>query len=346
MGVRGRMATKSYVDLMHEVWDRGLCAGCGACVAVCPADAICFDEPGGALRPRNIGYCKQLNDEVDCGACYDACPRVMKVDKGVLGEYEEIISARAAMDIPRKQTGGAVTAILYTALNEGLIDAIVTVGEDRWTKKPVSVVITDSGELIHHAGSRYNWWVPLVAALKSAVIEKKYQRIAVIGVPCVVQAIHRMRHSGNDLLAPFGKRIRLVIGLFCTETFDYHTLMEELLQAQHHIEAWKIDHMDVRGRLDVTLRDGTSRSFPLKELEAAIRPGCRHCTDFTAIFADISAGSVGSERGHTTLVVRNDIGKMFVDEAVVRDHLIIEGTVDIPSIERLGGKKIEKASRA
>ncbi|MCU0631645.1 MAG: Coenzyme F420 hydrogenase/dehydrogenase, beta subunit C-terminal domain [Methanolinea sp.] len=337
------MATKSYVDLKNEVWDKGLCAGCGACVAVCPADAICFDEPGGALKPRNIGYCKQLNDEVDCGACYDACPRTSQVNEGILGKYQEIISARATLDIPRRQTGGAVTAILLTALQQGLIDAVVTVAEDRWTLKPVSVVITGSEELVQHAGSRYNWWVPLVAALKTAVIEKKCQKIAVIGVPCVVQAIYHIRQSDNDLLQPFGKRIRLVIGLFCTENFDYRVLMEGLLQKKHHIDTWNIDHLDVRGRLEVTMRDGSSRTLPLPELLEAVRPGCHYCTDFTALFSDISAGAVGSERGYTTLIVRNEIGKMFFNEAINQKNLVSEGSVNIEAIERLGRIKIEKA---
>lgn len=336
------MATRSYLDLKEEVWDRNICAGCGACVAVCPADAICFDEPGGALVPRNIGYCKQQNDEVDCGACYDACPRTMKVDEAVLGHYLEILSARATLDIPRKQTGGAVTAILLSAMRQGLIDAVVTVTEDRWTMKPVSVVLTDAEELVLHAGSRYNWWVPLVSALKIAVIEKKYQKIAVIGVPCVVQAIHRIRHSENDLLKPFGKRIRLVIGLFCTETFDYNRLMEGVIRNEHQIETWNIDHLDIRGKLEIAMRDGTTRNLRLDALEGAIRPGCHYCKDFTGLFSDISAGAIGSGSGHTTLIVRSDTGRVFVGEAIAHNTLVKEGEVDISAIEKLGNLKKAK----
>lgn len=339
------MATRSYQDLKNEVWDRGICAGCGACVAVCPADALCFDEPGGALKPRNIGYCKQQNDEVDCGACYDACPRVEHITGGVLGTFLQIVSAKTTLDIPRKQTGGAVTAILATAMREGLIDAVVTVTEDRWTLKPASVVLTSAEELIVHAGSRYNWWVPLVAALKTAVIERKFKKIAVIGVPCVVQAVNRIRNSDNDLLRPFGKRIRLVIGLFCTETFDYRMLMEEVLQKQHNIRTWNIDHIDVRGKLEITSRDGTSTTLPLDALEEAVRPGCHHCVDFTALFSDISAGAVGSEKGHTTLIVRTDAGAMFLREAIAHGNLVEEGEVSISAIEKLGAIKRGKACK-
>jgi coenzyme F420 hydrogenase subunit beta len=342
-GMKG-MERKSYRDLKAEVWDTGICSGCGACVAVCPADAICFGGSGEADRPQNIGYCKQAVDEVACGACYDACPRIGSREPGSIGLYEEIISAKAAFDIPHRQSGGAVTAILVNALEEGLIDAIVTVSEDRWTLCPSSVVITGTEELIHQAGSRYNWWVPLVAALKTAVIERKFRRIAVIGVPCVVQALHKIRTSDNDLLKPFGRSIRLVIGLFCTECFDYSALVEGKLRKEYDVETWKVERLDVRGNLAVTMRDGTSISIPMKDIESTVRPGCHYCLDLTAVYSDISAGTVGSPAGFTSLIVRNDAGKMFVRSAVKNNRLVTGPDPDIAAIERLISLKVQKNS--
>ena len=46
------MAAKSYLDLKSEVWDAGRCSGCGACVAVCPADALYFDHGEMVEAPR------------------------------------------------------------------------------------------------------------------------------------------------------------------------------------------------------------------------------------------------------------------------------------------------------
>ncbi|MCQ8893112.1 MAG: Coenzyme F420 hydrogenase/dehydrogenase, beta subunit C-terminal domain [Methanolinea sp.] len=337
------MTTKSYRDLKERVWDRGTCSGCGACVAVCPADAICFDEPGGSLKPRNIGYCKRENDEVPCGACYDACPRTGEAEQETLGFFEDIFSARSTLDIPRKQAGGAVTAVLVTALEEGLIDGIVTVAADHMTLKPRSVVITRSGDLKSVAGSRYNWWVPLVAALKTAVIDMKLKKIAVVGVPCVVKALHRIRTSDNDLAKPFASRISLVIGLFCTETFDYRILVEGILVGRHTIETWNIDRLDVRKNLEVTMKGGEILSLPISELKEAIRPGCQACTDFTALYSDLSAGSVGSPRAYTTLMVRNSRGHFFVSEAIRKGLLEKGDDIDIAAIERLATLKVQRA---
>lgn len=338
------MPEKSYQDLKSEVWEKDMCAGCGACVAVCPADVIVFSESGTAATPENTGYCKWGSDSVPCGACYAVCPRVAPPEISTLGTYLEVIAAKAVAEVPGRQSGGAVTAILSHSLKAGMIDAVVTMGGDRWTQRPASVVITSTEELVHQAGSRYSWWVPLLAALKTAVIEKKYRKIAIVGVPCVVQAINRMKMSEHDLLKPYARSIRLVIGLFCTESFDYTALIEGKLRKEYGIDTWNIEKIDVRGKLEVRMKDGAVLSIPIKELDEVVRTGCHHCTDFSALFSDISAGSVGSPDGWTTLVIRNSSGKAFVESAVLDHDLVVSHEVEIGAIEHLATRKIKAAT--
>ncbi|MDD1693350.1 MAG: Coenzyme F420 hydrogenase/dehydrogenase, beta subunit C-terminal domain [Methanoregula sp.] len=336
------MAQKSYLDLKSEVWDTGKCSGCGACIAVCPADALSFKEGEMVTAPVSNGYCKQATDSVQCGACYAACPRTTDQPVQELGDYLELVSAKAAFDIPRKQSGGAVTAILAHALDEGLIDAVVTVTEDHWTLRPSSVVITKSDVLIQQAGSRYSWWVPLLAALKTAVVEQKCRKIAVVGVPCAVQALARIRTSDNDLLKPYAKSIRLVVGLFCTETFDYRALVLGKLKSHCQLEPHEIRKLDVKGKLEITKHDGSTTTVPLAELETCIRKGCHICTDLTSVLSDISAGAIGSPAGSTTLIIRTPAGKGFVDSAV-RSHKLTLGTgIDEAAIRKLASAKIKK----
>jgi coenzyme F420 hydrogenase subunit beta len=342
MGIVVAMENKTYQDLKKEVWETGLCSGCGGCVAVCPADAISFHEHGDTSTPVQSGYCKEVTDGVPCGACYAVCPSILPPGTETLGNYIEIIAAKTTRDIPRRQSGGAVTAILSHALDTGMIDAVVTIGEDRFTLRPVSVVITSKEQLFHEAGSRYSWWVPLLAALKTAVVNRKYKKIAVVGVPCAVQAIARIRSSEHELLKPYTRSIRLIIGLFCTESFDYEALIENKLKSEHKIATWEIKKLDVRGKLIVTMQDGSTFSFPMKELDDIVRTGCHHCTDTTSIFSDLSAGSVGSPEGYTTLVIRNPIGKAFFESAVLANDLIITADVDIAAIEKLASAKIKK----
>jgi len=98
------MAAKTYQDLKTEVWDTGKCSGCGACVAVCPSDALSFAEGEMVASPKSNGYCKQATDNVPCGACYAVCPRTGDQPKETLGAYLELLSAKAAL---RSRTGRA-----------------------------------------------------------------------------------------------------------------------------------------------------------------------------------------------------------------------------------------------
>ncbi len=313
-------------------------------MAICPADSITFRESGDTSTPIQSGYCKQVTDGVACGACYAVCPRTVAQATETLGNYIDLLAAKTTRDIARRQSGGAVTGILAHALDTGMIDAVVTIGEDRFTLRPVSVVITSREQLVHEAGSRYSWWVPFLAALKTAVVNRKYHKIAIVGVPCAVQAVSRIRTSDHDLLQPYARSIRLVIGLFCTESFDYEALIGKKLKSEHNIATWEIKKLDVRGKLEVTMKDGSAFSFPLKELDETVRTGCHHCTDTTALFSDISAGSVGSPEGYTTLIVRNLIGKSFLESAVQAGDLVVSKDIDPGAIEKLALAKIQKNS--
>ena len=237
-----------------------------------------------------------------CGACYEVCRGSMN--------SPQACSEITWKSLPEKPSSISRNRVeeqsqqLANALDTGLVDAVVTVTEDPWTLKPHSMVITRSEALIGQAGSRYNWWVPLVSSLKEAVVNRKYRNIAVVGVPCVVQAVRKMLETDHQLVQPYKKSIRFVFGLFCTESFDYEKLIAGKLKSEYALEPMKVCRIDVKGKLEITLNDGTQYVIPLNELEDTVRPGCGVCTDFTALKADISAGSVGSPDGYTTLVVR------------------------------------------
>ncbi len=342
------MPGKNYQNLKEEVWDTGICSGCGACVAVCPADAIIFTRDENGDSPVQTGYCKEVTDNVPCGACYTVCPRTAteeknRMEKTGLGEYTDIFAAHSGFAVEKRQSGGAVTAILANAIEEGLIDAVVTVTADPWTQKPQSVVITQTEVVIAKAGSRYAWWVPTLAALKSAVVTQKIETIAVVGVPCAVSAARIMKTSDHDLLRPFGRAIRLIVGLFCTETFDYEMLINDKIVREMEIEPWQIAKLDVRGKLIIETTDNAVREIPLDALGDCVRRGCHACGDLTAVDSDISAGSMGSPDGETTLIIRTSAGVGFVDHATETGRLVVrKDACDLKGIIRLSQIKAER----
>ena len=318
--------------LREQVWDAGRCSGCGGCVGVCPADALFFDA--GEMHPSFSGYCKQETDGVSCNACNEACPRLDEVaapENPVL----QAIAAKRATPISEQQSGGAVTYILGRALDAGLLDGVITMSVDRFSQAPIAVLVTSSGQLIESAGSRYNWNAPLLSVLKEAN-EWRLSRIAVVGTPCIVSAARLIAESSHDLVVPYGKMIRLIVGLFCTESFDHVAFIQTL--AEKGVSHGDITGMDVKGALLVTLRGGEQQKLPLAEFEGAIRPGCHVCTDFSAKDADISAGSVGTPAGWTSLLIRTKVGEQFVQNAC-DDGLVVEESVDMEVVAKFEKEK-------
>ena len=58
------------------------------------------------------------------------------------------------------------------------------------------------------------------------------------------------------------------------------------------------------GKFIATMTDDEVK-FKVKALEEILPSGCNVCTDFTAVEADVSVGSVGSAAGFSTVAVRN-----------------------------------------
>jgi coenzyme F420 hydrogenase subunit beta len=346
---------KSYLNLKEEVWDKNICSGCGACVAVCPVDNIYFkedspvkfvcDECACIIAPvEEIGYpvsaefCKVTLYDVPCGACYDACPRTEKplipsIEKGI-GKTLKKLKAKSKIEIKGSQNGGVVTAILANAFDEGLIDGALVMMEDKWTMEPESYLATSKEEVLKSSGSRYNWNVPILRALKEAVMVKKLKRIAVVGTPCVMNAVYQIMASDNDLLKPFKDAIRLKIGLFCFETYDYDKMMTIL--EENNINPWEVQKMDIeKGKLIIKLMNGNSIEFKLKDVEYAMREGCKVCGDFTGITSDISVGNVGTPEGYSTVLVRNEWGNGFIERAYNNGYIEVEEDVNMDAVKKL-----------
>lgn len=353
---------KSYLNLKEEVWDKNICSGCGACVAVCPTENIYFkeqspvkfvcDECACIIEPVHNGeypisaeFCKVTLYDVPCGACYDVCPRTSERRRPLtelgIGNVIKAVKAKSKFDTKGVQSGGAVTAILANAFDEGIIDGALVVVEDKWTMKPGSYLATSKEDVLKSAGSRYNWNVPILEALKEAVMEKKLNKLAIVGTPCVINAVYQMMSSDNDLVAPFKNAIRLKIGLFCFETFDYSKMIEKLKSID--VDPWEVRKMDIdKGKLIVELLDGTTHSFKLKDVEEIVRSGCNVCRDFTGMTSDISVGNVGSPDGYSTVLIRNKWGKGFFDRAVINGYLEAEEGIDPKPIESLAEKKARR----
>ncbi len=329
------MESHNYKTLKEEVWDTGLCSGCSICATVCPMKTIYFVNN----MPTSCNLCKSEKNGVPCGACYSSCPRIETYRKkhGV-GNIRSSYAVRSLLKIPKKQSGGAITAILYNALEKKLIDSVITVGQDHTTLQTYSIALSSPDALITHAGSKYIWYTPSLLALRDLIETGVAKRIAVIGTPCVIQGLRKMMESDNSVLNRFKEHVVLLIGVFCTEIFDYEEA-KKLLNSQG-IEPTDIEKIDIKKNLIVKLYNKDTIEIPIPS--GLKKEGCSYCLDFTAVDADISAGSIGSEEGYTTILIRNRKGEYYLNSAIENGCIKTQPLESIKIIEKLASKKYEK----
>lgn len=301
--------------------DTNLCCGCGLCVSICPVNAITYIE--GTF---------ELNEEIciNCGLCFAGCPRsffprvIKHSNEGInttikhsesVNNYMEIYSAQT-QDTQIKQVaqdGGIVTTLLKTAFQEGLIDATLAVGESENPHCPLPMFVRNEIELLKTSGTKYS----NTPSLKILSQSKKFNKIAVVGTPCMMEALKKM--SFYPLNKPFYENISFKIGLFCMESFDYNSILEllhnEFDRSPAHVKKMDID----KGRFYLYNEDGTSVDIPLKRIKKYGRLGCFFCDDLTAEQADISIGSIGSESGWSTVIIRTQKGADLFERALKRN---------------------------
>jgi coenzyme F420 hydrogenase subunit beta len=109
--------------------------------------------------------------------------------------------------------------------------------------------------------------------------------------------------------------MKLVIGLFCMESYSYEDLMRKYLTVKG-VDPTSVTKVGIKkGSFIVLAGDLEILHVPLKEIDEFVRPSCRQCDDFTAEYADISVGAIGSGSGYSTIIARTEHGLELVKQA-------------------------------
>ena len=304
----GEKVNRGLKALEEKVFNQDLCAACGACLSLCPYL--------GSWKGRVV---KLDNCNLEEGRCFAYCPRtdvdLNRVYQGIFGKgYEEIemgpvrkiMMARAKDPLWTKkaQTGGVVSALIDFALQEGVIQAGVLTPRDG-DLLPRGRIITSRKQILACAGSTYVSGPTLEALNKGPW--KGEERIGVVGLPCQVLALARMKTSKLEKRTPID-RVDLVIGLFCTWAFDYKPFMAFLHERLDGRPVKKLHITPPPERILEVISRGESYRIPVDEIRPYIRASCRVCLDMTAELSDISVGTVEGKEGWNTVVARTAMG--------------------------------------
>ena len=153
--------------VIEDIAKKGLCTGCGTCVALCPNNAIKLSID------KNKGvYIPQLNKSLcnGCGICSRICPSYNinfkslnlsifgKEPKSLIGNYSNCYMGFSTDKSIRynASSGGMITIILIFALENKLIDgALVTRMKKNNPLEPESFIARTKEEVIEASQSKY-----------------------------------------------------------------------------------------------------------------------------------------------------------------------------------------------
>ncbi|MFX1446398.1 MAG: dihydroorotate dehydrogenase electron transfer subunit [Promethearchaeota archaeon] len=262
--------------------------------------------------------------------CYNICPKteIEKISSAlmdkwvfgkehdkILGHYIKIVSVKVSDSAREKlaMDAGPITALLWTAMEEGIIDASIVTGKDE-NFKPFPMIAENQQELFKSIGYKPSQSPTL--SLIGEAINKGFVDIAVVGTPCQIQGLRKLQNHPRFDFEAFDL-VSLAIGTFCFGTF-HNKQLDEIFKSYgiNSSEIQKIDHDRKDFKMKVSANSDV-KEIPLNQLyDKSIRNACFACSDYTAEFADISIGKVGSEGEFSTIIIRTQKGKQIYDLAL------------------------------
>ncbi|MFQ6136222.1 MAG: Coenzyme F420 hydrogenase/dehydrogenase, beta subunit C-terminal domain [Candidatus Hydrothermarchaeales archaeon] len=345
--------SKGFEELKRLIIDQGLCSACGVCVAFCERLEWRNNEP------ENILDCDMEIGAIKCGIngiCLDHCPMVsfslpefekeifgVQREDEFLGCFKKVVATRSkSKDILAIcQDGGAVTSLLLCAIENGFVDgASIAIRTNTWETD--SIVAKSKEDLLKGSGTKYTRAPSVVKFGKSL---KDVQRLAVVGTGCQMTGVRRLERT---LLKDMPRVELLLIGLFCFENFPYDGLKEGI-ESEFGVSMEDVVKTDItKGKFIVKTKDGRTAEKSVKVFNKHVPESCLICTDFTSGLSDLSVGSIGSENGWSTVIVRTEKGEELLNRALEGDYIEVEEDVDLEQIRhntKLKFKKRDAAAR-
>jgi coenzyme F420 hydrogenase subunit beta len=346
-GAKGKMKMeiKGPQDLEKNVMQADLCALCGACLGLCPYLR--------AYRGKVV-----LTDSCNLtqGRCYAFCPRTptdlealsrqtfgKPYSRDPLGEYRRVVMARSQDKtvLAKAQYGGLASTLVAEALRKKRIDGAVLTRREKDLLSTGRVATTKT-QTLSCAGSNYIAAPTLQAFNRGA--EQSFRSLAVVGTPCQVLALAKMRTNPLENKNHIEK-LTLIIGLFCTWALSYRETVGFLKQ---ELPVEKIKKMDIppppANVFEMRLPGG-KKSVSLDQVRKFIRPACTVCLDLTAEFSDLSIGAVEGTPGWNTVIVRTGKGEELLEEARKGKRIQVR-EIPAPSLSHLKEAAQLKKKRA
>lgn len=277
---------------------RDLCSDCGLCdsrwVAYVRRACAFLEQRFEAMEAAAHGRSRNLDDENEL----------------YFGVHQRMFTARLNRPIAGAQWTGIVSRIGVRALETGLVDAVLCVGQspgDRFTPVPV---LARTPEQVLAARVNKPTLSPNLAVLEQ-LPGSGIRRLLAIGVGCQIQALRAVQDT-----LPLDELY--VLGLPCVDNVSRQGL-QTFLESASRSPATVVHYEFMQDfRIHFRHEDGSEETVPFfgldtPKLKDVFAPSCLSCFDYTNAGADLVVGYMGATFGRQWITVRNPRGQRLLD---------------------------------
>ncbi len=315
-----------------EINQSYLCMGCGACVAICPMNAISMETRKGQNYPLvDKSKCNQ------CGKCLNVCPGISMTARTMasgfwpdnrrnlkIGRFRATYigysnNARIRFE---SASGGIATSLILSLIRRKIVDgAILTKMSDSRPLQAESFIARTKKEVISARTSKYCPTYP-VAVIKQLKKTGKKEKFAFVGLPCHIHGVRKLQEEE----AWIKDKIKITIGLFCSHGLTHwgtDFLINKFAKGLKNVKELRYRGNGWPGGMRVKYEDGKEFRTSLDEYWPPFFAPyfftpyrCLTCHDFASELADISLGDAWlrelrskDNKGTSMIVVRSELGE-------------------------------------
>jgi coenzyme F420-reducing hydrogenase beta subunit len=295
---------------------RDLCSDCGLCdsrwVAYVRQACAFLEQRFEAMEEQAHGRSRHLHDENEL----------------YFGVQQRMLSARLRQPIDGAQWTGIVSRIGVRALETGLVDAVLCVGQsehDRFTPVPR---LARTPEEVLAARVNKPTLSPNLEVLEQ-LPGSGIRRLLAIGVGCQIQALRAVQPT-----LPLDQLY--VLGLPCVDNVSRQGLQTFLDSASRSPDT--VVHYEFMQDFRIHFRhsDGSEETVPFfgldtPKLKNVFAPSCLSCFDYTNAGADLVVGYMGASFGRQWITVRNPRGAELL--------ALVEAELDTAAVTSSGDRR-------